>query len=209
MSQKESSPPWAPVCIKLLQGPLYRANAKDIYWDLLISHESHIQSYFATLGVSVLVDKSDGYAFLSQIDDEQIDSNSLPKLIRRIPLTPEISLLCVLLREALDSFDSAQSDSSVLVMTAHEIKDLLALYIKEQSDQTKFITKLDSYLTQLVGFTFLKELTPENGGVISGLERIFEVRRIIRAKIDAEFLEEFKRKLSEEAEKIETEQEEV
>ena len=79
----------------------------------------------------------------------------------------------------------------------------------EYIDKTKFITKLDSYLTQLVGFTFLKELAPENGGVLSGLERIFEVRRIIRAKIDAEFLEEFKRKLSEEAEKIETEQEEV
>lgn len=199
MNVNESAPDWAAVCIKLLQGPLYRINANDKYWNLLIAYESNIQSYFSIMNVFVLIDKSDGYAYLSQKEESENEdqSSDLPKLIKRIPLTPEVSFICVLLREALDSFDSSQSDSSILVMSANEIKDLLSVYIKEQSDQTKFIAKLDSYLSQLVSLSFLKELIPDNGAPVSSLDRTFEVRRIIRAKINAEFLELYKKKLVE------------
>ena len=186
---ENQQPIWANVCVKLLQGPLYRTNANDKNWNTLTAYESKIQEYFYTIGLHVVIEKSDGYAFLSQLADE--DSNdSLPHLIKKIPLTPEISLLCVLLREALDSFDSSQSDSSVLVLSENEIKDMLSVFLKEKTDQTKFYSKLDGYLMQLVNLSFLRELNKDDTFVKSNtaiLEREFEVRRIIRAKIDTEF----------------------
>lgn len=54
--------------------------------------QSDIQRYFAVIGLKVVIDNSDGYAFLSQIDspdDEENNSfndetnySALPKLIK-------------------------------------------------------------------------------------------------------------------------------
>lgn len=171
--------------------------------------QSDIQRYFAVIGLKVVIDNSDGYAFLSQIDspdDEENNSfndetnySALPKLIKEYPLSPNLSLLCVILREALDQFDASENQSAALVMKQSEIKDRLSSFIPETSDQSKVQAKLDSYLTRLCELTFLRELTEEQTQTFPGeiKDRTFEVRRIIRSKINAEFMEEFKNKLQE------------
>ena len=84
-------------------------------------------------------------------------------------------------------------------MKQSEIIDRLSSFIPETSDQSKVQAKLDSYLTRLCELTFLRELTEEQTQTFSGeiKDRTFEVRRIIRSKINAEFMEEFKNKLQE------------
>lgn len=84
-------------------------------------------------------------------------------------------------------------------MKQSEIKDRLSSFIPETSDQSKVQAKLDSYLTRLCELTFLRELTEEQTQTFPGeiKDRTFEVRRIIRSKINAEFMEEFKNKLQE------------
>lgn len=205
----EKIQPWATVCIKLLQGPIYANNNNDPLWTLLDTWQSDIQRYFAVIGLKVVIDNSDGYAFLSQIDspdDEENNSFSdetnysvLPKLIKEYPLSPNLSLLCVILREALDQFDASENQSVALVMKQSEIRDRLSSFIPETSDQSKVQAKLDSYLTRLCELTFLRELTEEQTQTFPGeiKDRTFEVRRIIRSKINAEFMEEFKNKLQE------------
>ena len=205
-------PVWAGVCVKLLQGPLYKTN-NDSTWNTLTSWTNDIQKYFATIGLVLFVDQSDGYAFLKQADDENIENgnsiaeeitndealSSLPHLIRRSPLSPEVSLLCVILREALDQFDISQNQSSMCILKESDIKDRLSVFIKEKSDQVKYYKNLDGYLNQLVTLTFLRELNSQNQNAnsIQNLDREFEVRRIIRAKINVSFMEEFKCKLQE------------
>ena len=39
--------PWSKVCIKLLQGPIFRQNANDKLWETLETYESDIESFFA------------------------------------------------------------------------------------------------------------------------------------------------------------------
>ena len=206
MSTSTVVPVWAPVCIKLLQGPVYRSGVADAVWNTLTEWTSAIGDYFAQIGLIVYVDQSDGYAFLKQSDDSGEVSDAaeggadLPHLIRKLPLTPEVSLLCVLLREALDQFDTSQNQSAMLVMKESEIKERLSVFIKEKNDQVKYFNKLDAYLNQLVNLSFLRELntTPGTRSASANQEdREFEVRRIIRAKINVEFLSGFKQKLQE------------
>jgi len=193
-------PEWASVCVKLLQGPIYRENATDKTWNLLITNLSLITEYFGVIGVSVLVDQSDGFAFLTQINsensEEETDKN-LPKLIRERSLSVEISMLCVILREALDQFDTSQDSSTICVLRESEIKDRLLTFLPEKSDQTKIYRKMDEYLNKLEELTFIKEINKEEANSDFKKDREFEIRRIIRAKVTAEFLEEFKRKLVE------------
>lgn len=217
MNQSSHIPEWAGICVRLLQGPIYKTGSDNAVWNTLTAWTGDISRYFSTIGLTVFVDQSDGYAFLKQADDESSDlpdsagvslpqqddiQGSLPHLIRRHPLTPEVSLLCVLLREALDQFDTSQNQSSMLVLKESEIKERLAVFIREKTDQIKYYNKLDMYLNQLVNLTFLCELnnnTTSSAGDTPGaaVDREFEVRRIIRAKINVGFLTEFKRKLQE------------
>ncbi|NLC92640.1 MAG: DUF4194 domain-containing protein [Treponema sp.] len=212
MTNNSSNPVWASICVKLLQGPIYKDYSATT-WNTLTSWTSDIQNYFATIGLVVYVDQSDGYAFLKQADDDSIDSGNstedemaqdtmpsdLPHLIRKIPLTPEVSLLCVLLREALDQFDTSQNQSSICVLKESDIKERLSVFIKEKSDQIKYYKNLDNYLSQLVNLSFLRELNlqTQKATSLQNIDREFEVRRIIRAKINIDFMEEFKRKLQE------------
>jgi len=206
MSDSTVVPVWAPVCIKLLQGPVYRTGAGDATWNTLTAWSSAIGDYFAQIGLTVFVEQGDGYAFLKQRDenDEVADTagspSNLPHLIKKYALTPEVSLLCVLLREALDQFDTSQNQSAMLVLKESEIKERLAVFIKEKNDQVKYFNKIDTYLNQLVNLSFLRELNASPGQHSTSAnqeDREFEVRRIIRAKIDVEFLTEFKQKLQE------------
>lgn len=194
---------WANVCVKLLQGPIYADEDGEI-WRILIRNQMEVTKYFGQIGINVFVDVAEGYAFLEQLDDDE-ESIDTRKLIRRYPLSFEMSLLCVLLREQLENFDVSQNDSAVLIMAESEIRALLAIYFKEKVDQIKLYRELGRYLNQAVELTFLKEIQAvktygfNSAGHVAGeelnVDRQFEVRRILRAKIDVEFMTEFKTRL--------------
>lgn len=187
---------WAAPCIKLLQGPLYENEGDSEAWRLLIQYQREISYFFGQIGISVSIEPAEGYAFLEQKENEKSETESV-RLIRRYPLSFEMSLLCVLLREALEQFDISQNDSSILVLPESEIRSMLSVYFKEKTDQTKLYNELTKYLNQAVDLGFLKELNQEQSGTIGDgiIDRKFEVRRILRAKITAEFLSEFKKRL--------------
>ena len=213
----QSSPSWGGVCVKLLQGPLYRTGVDDVNWKTLTTWLSEINNYFEKIGLIVLVNQGDGYAYLSQLDDfkareamngfEDVDDEDMhkdsegekiPRLIKKMPMTVELSMLCVLLREALDRAEG--DDSSELVLKESEIKDMIVPYLKTMSDQTKIMKRLDEYISQLIKLTFIREIN-ENENAAAGKEREFEIRRIIKSRISPTFLEEFKKRLLEQNEK--------
>lgn len=194
--EENEVPEWAAVCVKLLQGPLYRFGPNDQTWALLEMNQGEISKYFAVIGVKVVIENADGYAYLSQKE------TNLPKLIKEYPLSPELSFLCVILREALDQFDSSENVSSMLVMKESEIRDRIATFFpdSEKSDQTKMYRKLDEYLNRLIELSFIREInadSSQNLNANENREREFEIRRILRSKVNAKFLEEFKNRLTE------------
>ena len=186
-------PEWADICIKLLQGPLYNEKGSEAAWNKLITWQQQVAEYFSTLGLELILDSADGYAYLNQDETEDENGRQLPRLIRKMPLTFETSLLCVLLREALENFDYSPIESPTLIMTAGEIRELLTGFYKDRADETKLYRELEQNIARVEDIGFLKRLPQKE----NSSEGEYEVRRIIRSKIDMEFITEFKNKLEE------------
>lgn len=187
--------PWSKVCIKLLQGPIFRQNANDKLWETLETYESDIESFFAILGVSVAIDKADGFAFLQQNDLEE-ENDKVSILIRQTPLTEEQSFLCILLRDELNKFDNpnnSQNKSSVLILRESDLYDRFAMFYSQKTDQITAKNNFKKNLNRLCELGLLKEQNQDN----PEMESEYEVRRYIRAKITSEFCEEFMKKLQE------------
>ena len=195
----KKTPEWSVVCIKLLQGPITRKSSNDKIWNLLLRDRNYIDKYFSTIGLNLLVEEADGYAFLRQKDsgtDEDFDD--VPRLIRRVRLSPEESFLCVILREALDYFETSDNLSEICVLTESEIIDRLKDYSPEYTDQLKFKSKIRISLNKLAELGYVEDLTKKDINETQPEENhTFEIKKIIRAIVSPEFLEEFSAKLKE------------
>lgn len=199
---KQESSALSAVLIKLLQGFLLQEDKPA--WETLQLQQTTVREYFATLGLHLHMDENDGYAFLrtipmgenengkvtdesaiGNVQQEEIAEKKKLSLMRKIPLSFEVSLLCVLLREALDQFDATVHDDHRLIITKSDIYDLLKLYFPDKHDETKLIKRWDSIIHKVIDLGFIRELK-------SDATRI-EVLRIIKAMIDAERVGEMKR----------------
>lgn len=205
IKKQEQNADFSVVLIKLLQGFITSDEKK--YWEPLLIYQDAVREYFAALGLSLHLSMDDSYAFLKQgvlkQDDanvqnqqqegealegenetEESTSTQMLSLVRRMPLSFDVSLLCVLLREALEQFDSKISDDHRLVLHRFDIYDLLKLFYEEKTDETKQFKKFDALINRVIELGFLKEL--------KGNQNSFEVRRIMKAQFDAEKLSEIK-----------------
>src|SRR4051812_43920282 len=102
--------------ITLLKGILY--NHQRTAWENLLQYEPEIKKHFSALGLDVYIDKSEGYAYLQQIDlEEEVE---LPKLAEKRQLNFFTSLLCIVLRKYLLEQD-AQGGTIRAIITQQEI----------------------------------------------------------------------------------------
>ena len=99
--------------IKLLQGVVYEED-KDT-WSILLGHETDIDTYFCRIGINVVIDRTNGLAFLKQFDDDQRTGGyeRLPRLITRTPLSYQATLGCVLLRDEYRKFEDEDWKTNV------------------------------------------------------------------------------------------------
>jgi hypothetical protein len=180
--------PYAPVVIKLLQGLVYHDDTAQ--WNLLLAHQSAIEEYLARIGLELLVHETDGFAYVRQpdLEDEEGQRIPLPRLTRRDKLSYHVTLLCVLLRERLDQFDASAPESDRLILSQEELRDLLRLFYQERSDERTLLRKMDASIERVVELGFLRRLSGGDG------ER-YELRRAIRARVDAEQLAAIKGRL--------------
>lgn len=177
--------PYAPLILKLLQGVMYY---DDKQWDKLLSYASPIQTHFAGIGLFLHIDEAEGYAYLTQPENGEDDEPPLPRLLRRMPLTYDATLLCVLLRESLQQFDAQAMGETRHVLSRSDLHQLLKLFLPQQSDSVRLEKRFDAAIRQVEQLSFLKKLKRDG-------EAQFEVRRIIKAKIDADTLVAIKAEL--------------
>lgn len=180
--------PFAAVVIKLLQGTLYNDDATT--WNLLLSYTEQVHLYCAQMGLELRLHEEDGFAYLFQpaLTNEDGTPFDLPRLTRRIPLSKPVSLLCVLLREQLLLFETNNLESVTCVLTREQIYELVQPMLPERTNELSLLRKVDAWIEQVVELGFLKK-RPLLG------QNYFEVRRILKAKINAEKLEELKERL--------------
>jgi hypothetical protein len=190
MDNKAIRAAYAGVLIKLLQGPVY-ADEKNIWRDLL-GWQSAIQEYFGKMGMELLINEPDGFARILQPETDENDDNPLPRLMRKQAISYEATLLAVILRETLEEFD-IKSEGNKLFLTQREIKERIELFYKEQTNKSKLWKELSRPITALVNMGILK-INREDAGNKDNTQ--YEVKRIIKAFISNEKLEEIKNKLT-------------
>lgn len=174
------------VVVPLLKGVLYRENTPEL-WHLLLNLQAAVRDYMAVLGLDLMLDEAEGYAFLRSRDEQEEDiSCKRPRLVARRPLSFPVSLLLALLRKKLAEFDAGGGDMR-LVLTRDEIIDLVRVFLPEGSNEVRLADQLDAYLNKIEELGFLRRLR--------GTEKLFEVRRIIKAFVDAQWLNEFDKRL--------------
>ena len=182
---------YAPAIVRLLQGPVYD---DDAVWRLLVANGGAVQRYLAQIGVDLVLDEAEGFAYLTQPDASE-DEESRPRLVRRMPLSFEVSLLLVILREELDRFDATNADARKLHLAAREIRERIGLYFKEKTDQTRLMRDFDRYIRQVEELGFVRAVRQPDA--IAAAETVYEVRRIVKAKVNNELLEGFKKAMEE------------
>ena len=182
--------PYAPVVLKLLQNPLF--SDESAAWNLLLTHLTPVQEYFARIGLEVRIHEEDGFAYLHQpaIEDEEGQSIVLPRLTRRDRLTYHTTLLCVILREWLDQFESTHLDAGKCTITDDQLREQLRPFLPARTDERALLRRMDSAIERLIELGFLKHMPNTEKPAY------YEVRRILKAKIDAEKLAEIKEKLA-------------
>lgn len=182
--QPQLPQPYAPVILKLLQGAIY---SDDPHWERLQSYLTPIKKYFGEVGLQVQNYDTEGFAYLEQPDpDPEEQTEPLPRLTVRRQLSFKVTVFCVLLRDQLRQFDTSDATGR-LVLSIEQIRDFLEPYLLEENNEDKFRREVEGLVKQTIEFGFLKRL--------SGQDENYEVRPILKAKIDADTLELLKKKL--------------
>ncbi len=183
-------PKYSPLLIKLLQSIIYDDEKNT--WNEILAFQHQIRSHFAVMGIELILNEQEGFAYLSQPDNIEGEAVQVPRLVRRMPISYEVTLLCVVLREALEEFDVKNTDARKLFLTNKDIKDRIELFFGDRSDKVKLLERLDNYINTTVSLGFLKEIDIRSH---DAQNKTYEVRRVLKAKMNNEKLEEIRAKM--------------
>jgi hypothetical protein len=191
MSETTSTPQLPQVIIQLFKGVLYQDKQPDL-WNNLLNLQAGIRDYVGVIGLQLFIDEAEGYAFLRQRQEEMEAGNEtenvLPRLIQRRPLGYFVSLLCVLLRKKLLEQDAASGDTRP-ILTHEQLLAMLTVFMPERSNEVKTIEQISSCINKVIELGFLRPL--------EGAEKSYEIRRIVKALVDANWLSDIEKKLQE------------
>ena len=180
--------------IHLLKSVLYR-EGDERHWAALLQLQTRVRDYVAVLNLDLVLDEAEGYAFLKSRPEPADDDPSprLPRLVARRPLSFAVSLLLALLRKKLAEFDASGGDTR-LVLSRDDIADLVRVFLPDGPNEARLMDQIETTINKVTELGFLQKLKPV-GGASAG-PATYEVRRILKAFVDAQWLAEFDARLA-------------
>lgn len=169
------------VLTNLLKGVVYREQTPELWRDVL-SLQAQARDYVRLLGMELVIDEAEGYAFLRQVDTDGLNADEvLPRLIARRPLSYPVSLLLVALRKRLAQHD-AQGGETRLVLSRDQIAEMMRTFLPASTNDAKLTDEIERHIGRTEEMGFLRRLKED--------ENLYEVRRILRAFVNADWLAE-------------------
>lgn len=179
--------------IALMKGVVHR-DAHEATWQHVVRLQPQLRDHLGVLGLAVVVDESEGYAFLRSLPEDP--ENPLPRLIPRHKLSLHTSLLLALLRRRLAEFDASSTEGR-LVLGREDLVAMMLTFVAGGTNEAKAVDQVDRAIVKVADLGFLRSLpTPQ------GAPPVWEVRRIIKAYVDAQWLGELDARLREYAEEL-------
>ncbi len=174
------------VLVSLMKGVVYQEN-DPVLWQGLLKLQGHVRDHVAVMGLQLVLDEPEGHAYLRQRPAAEGEAE-LPRLVARRQLSYGVSLLLALLRRKLVEADAAGGNTR-LVLRRDELFELVRAFQPEGTNEARRVDRLDADLAKVVDLGFLRKLRGE--------EEVFEVRRILKAFVDAQWLDTFEQRLAE------------
>jgi len=168
--------PYSHILVALLKGIVYSHNEK--VWDELLKpeNEADVKKYFADINLDVIIDKSEGFAYLKQKVSEE-EEEETPKLIQKRPLNFHVSLLCLLLRKHLIENDR-EGESSKAILSKEEIISLVKPFYKQTTNEANQQKQIETAITKVIEEGFLRKMKTD--------DEQYEINRIIKAFVNAD-----------------------
>jgi Domain of unknown function (DUF4194) len=198
MSGMTAEPELSLAVTQLMKGVVYR-DTHDRAWRSLLELQPQARDYVDVLGLQVVIDEAEGYAFLRQRPADPEEGDALPRLIPRRALSFHVSLLLALLRKKLAEFD-AQGGDTKLMLTRDQIAEMVRLFLPATSNEARLSDQIDAHINKAVDLGFLRPA--------KNSEQVYEVRRILKAFVDGQWLADFDARLAEYAALLEGEEQE-
>lgn len=158
-------------------------------WGIVLSSRSALEGYFARIGLSLVIDENERYAFVRQWEEDEYPESYelLPKLVRKSALGYTATLLAVLLRDEYRRFEEDDLHNERCVLETDSFFEQWKAFFPASSDEVKLKRELQTALRRLDELGFVRKFSenPES----------WEVRRILKARLPAAELEALKTQL--------------
>jgi hypothetical protein len=173
-----------------LMGGIVDREDNAALWQRLIDLRQRVAEYVAAMGLDLILDETEGYGYLRQRRAAPGEPE-MPRLIARRQLGYSVSLLLVLLRRKLAEFDADGGDegSSRLIVDGTAIAEMARMFLADTANEAKLMDRVETDVRKIVEMGFLRRLR--------GSEDRFEVRRMLKSFVDAQWLNEFEMRLAE------------
>lgn len=176
----------SPLLITLFKGVLYQ-DQNPALWQDLARLQARVRDYISVLGLELIFDEAEGYAYLRQRPPTE-GENELPRLVTRRQLSYPVSLLLALLRKKLAEHDAGGAEPR-LILQREQLVEMMQVFLPDTANEAKLMDRIDTYINKVVELGFLRRLRNQ--------EARFEVRRILKAFVDAQWLANLDGKLEE------------
>jgi len=193
-SPEESKPAYdlTAVVVPLLKSVLYRDDDPAL-WAALLELQARVRDHVAVLALDLVLDESEGYAFLkARPDPEDEAAPKPPRLVARRPLSFQLSLLLALLRKKLVEFDASGGDTR-LVLSLEAVVELVRVFSPVSSNEARLMDQVQTQLNKLIELGFVRKLKAASTRAASP---DYEVQRILKAFVDAQWLSDFDARLA-------------
>lgn len=180
----EKSIAFSTAMVALLKGIINR-ETQLVHWNTILSQRAQMEDYVAKIGLTLMIDETDGYAYLKQQTQTE-EHLEIPRLIPRYALSYPVSLLLVLRRKQLLEFDS-QNSAERFIVAKKELMEMLRPYLKDTSNEAKQLREMEINMNRIKDMGFVR--------VLEGAEGNYEVLRILRSFVDAQWLGEVEQRL--------------
>jgi len=175
------------VIAKLLTGAVYFDD--EGYWQVLLDDKPTLLPYFADMGVRLEVDTEMGMGFLRPMNLAEEEEFALagyaplPKIIPPKTLGYLPSVMCALLREALQRHEENSVDTKHLYLDEGQLIELLRPYLSETPDEKALKREVKKVIARVEEISALHRL-------LNRSDVIYRVEPIIRARIPLSHLQE-------------------
>lgn len=168
------------VLIALMKGVVY-ADDNAVLWQHLLTLQARVRDYVGVLGLQLALYEDEGYAWLQNKEMKEGEAE-LPRLVAKRQLSYPVSLLLALLRRKLAEHD-AGSNEDRLILSCDDIVDMLRTFLPSGANEARLVDKIDEHISNVEKLGFVRRLRNE--------PKKIEIRRILKAFIDAQWLNEF------------------